>query len=239
MPGADVPLKLPLRDRIVLCGCSSAEEACARHGGVSLLLHEMWFRTATRENSMMALREDFSVAQRCFDAGTLTWSQSECQQGTPVVAVLDPSTLSLEESVPVFGPLADSDLPAHLLRQMICAADDPTKPEYIWYNVFMAAKQREETWLVLLVCIIDRFKVDGLGLTRAPNTLMRCKGCAVCGEDACVPCPVCGAHFWCSRAHCRSEDESRHRAGPGCDPDLMLVRDFRLTKMDVLGTVPN
>ena len=102
----------------------------------------------------------------------------------------------------------------------------------------MAAKQREETWLVLFIAIIDRFKVECLGMSRSPNTLLRCKGCAVCGEDAFVSCPNCRAHFWCSRATCRNEDEPRHCASPECDPDHVVVQDFRLTKMDVVGGVP-
>jgi hypothetical protein len=74
-------------------------------------------------------------------------------------------------------------------------------------------------------------------LMRAPNTLMRCRGCATCGEDACVPCPGCDAHFWCASKHCRREDEARHREGPGCDAEHVLVQGFRLNKMDMLGGV--
>ena len=107
-----------------LCGCASETEARKRHGDVSCLLHEMWFRTATRENVRAALREDFAVAQRCFKEGTLTWSHPDDRIGTPVVAVLDRSTLAFEESVPVGGIAGASDS-AHMLREIARAADDP------------------------------------------------------------------------------------------------------------------
>ena len=222
----------------LICGCKSVAEASSRHGRVSVVLHEMWFRSCPTVVKT-AMLEDISVAQRCFKAGSLTWSHKH-PKGTHAVVVIEPSDMSFIESIPI--PLAADESPKELsdaLFQLSKSADDANAPQYLWHNVYLAAKQREETWLVLFASLVDRFKVDVLGISEPPNTLMKCRGCAVCGEDAIIACPRCGMHFWCADKSCRKDDESIHCNSADCDSERVHVKDCRLGKMDILGGVPD
>ena len=199
------------------------------------LLHEMRARSSSPKAAQQAFASDLTIAAACRSALP--------ESGMVVVALDEPKPLSQSKDIATVEVNAASCAADPEIARLVDRAADPNDHAVVDGQVFMAAKQREETWMLLGLAAIDAFKAANGN--PCANTALRVMGCAWCGaggdvsddnntEQELLQCNSCKAHFWCSEA-CKRKDSQRHATT--CQGVAVQSKSLRSHLMDRAGKV--